>query len=510
MVVPLALAGAVAASATAAYNPSDPSQKAEYDKALALGTEAYEYGIPMLDLDRIFSTSTSVNVCFEPKDYAPVNVLCSAKQLAPASAREVVAPNHDTLYTQAWLDLHRYPMVLHVPATPGHFHVFELVDQDTTNFANVGSAISRLYPNPRSRPFAHPDGTYIIAGPGWKAKHTMGLPVIRSLTSRVWVIGRTLVKSARDVATVDKLQNRYTLTPLPDYQPGKVWKPTQPKHRDTKWKTATVPGTQPGQDPVTFFDALGDELKLFPPPAADGPILHKLAAVGIGPGLHPSATQDDATLAGLRASIAAGEAAVLAEVRSLYVKGFAAHNGWLVGDLGTYGTQYLLRAVVDKLGIGALDGRVATYPFAQVDQTLQTLTGARRYVAHFARGTVPPPVTAFWSLTLYDKNQYLVPNPANRYLLNDRTRLHFNADGSLDIYIQPKAPTNPTQYENWLPSPGTHDPGDPSQDFDLVMRLYGIKPSAFARVQSGSGWRPPLLLPCDSTGHTSTGIACAG
>ena len=184
------------------------------------------------------------------------------------------------------------------------------------------------------------------------------------------------------------------------------------------------------------------------------------------------------------------------------------HNGWLVGDAGTYGTDYDLRAVVDKIGVGALDSRVATYPFTQTDANLQPLTGAKRYVAHFAPGMAPP-VQNFWSLTLYDTNQFLVPNPANRYLVNDRSNLHYNPDGSLDIYIQPSPPTNQAQYDNWLPSPPPGDPSNATQGFHLLMRLYGITPSAFDGVQSGTGWQPPTVLPCDGTGPTATGIACA-
>jgi hypothetical protein len=507
--VAAAALGIASSTASAAYDPSDPAQLAQYNRALSLGIQAYEYGVPLLDTNRIFATSTSVNVCNPLLLDGPVNQLCRAKRLAQPKNRVVVAPNHDTLYTQGWLDLTGGPMVLGVPRTPGHFHVFELVDAYTTNFANISSQLAGLYPNPRQRPYAHPDGYYIIAAPHTKARHTLGLPVIYAPTTRVWVIGRTLVKSSRDVQTVDKLERLYSLTPLSKFKPGQTWTPPAPKHPHTTQKIATIPGTATGSNPLAFFDALGAQLALFPPPPADKPLRGELATVGIGPGMQPSATQDAATLAGLSAAVPAGEAAVTAEIRTLYLRGFKAHNGWLVGDLGTYGTNYAVRAAVDKLGVGALDGRVATYPLAEVDDTLGPLTGAKRYVAYFAPGTVPPPVTEFWSLTLYDKNQFLVPNPAGRYLLNDRTPLHRNSDGSLYVYIQPEAPTNLAQYGNWLPSPGTSDPGDPTQGFDLVMRLYGIKPSAFGGVQSGAGWRPPLLLPCDATGHTSTGIACA-
>ena len=60
------------------------------------------------------------------KGDAPVNRFSHARKLADAAARDVVAPNHDTLYSIAWLDLSRQPQILHVPKMH-RFYVFELV-----------------------------------------------------------------------------------------------------------------------------------------------------------------------------------------------------------------------------------------------------------------------------------------------------------------------------------------------------------------------------------------------
>ena len=391
----------------------------------------------------------------------------------------------------------------------------------TTNFQNVGAPIASLYPDPAMRPYALPDGDYVIAGPHQRVsrREARGMRVVRADTSSVWLIGRTIVKDAADVANVNRIQDRYRLTPLNRFHRHRRHHHHRGHHRrgrhrrhpvDTTVNPATIPGTQPGEDPLDFFDALGDDMVRYPPYPADKPLLDQLATVGIGVGRHPSATQDDAVKAGLRDAVATdGPTAVSNPMIAGYVTGFKAHNGWLVRDLGSYGTDYLFRAAVDKVGVGALDGRVATYPFTQTDHNLNPLTGAKRYVAHFAPGTAPPPAEDFWSLTLYDKNQFLVANSANRYLLNDRSRLHYNADGSLDVYIQPNAPADPSQHDNWLPSPPPGDPANPTQGFNLLMRLYGITPSAFDGVQSGSSWRPPVVLPCDAAGRTATGLACA-
>jgi hypothetical protein len=122
-------------------------------------------------------------------------------------------------------------------------------------------------------------------------------------------------------------------------------------------------------------------------------------------------------------------------------------------------------------------------------------------VAHFSPRDLPFPVKAFWSLTLYDAHGLFVPNPAKVYLINNRSGVVYNRDGSLDLYIQPSAPGSSRQRRNWLPSPA----GAP---FRLIMRLY--EPTNLAGILSGRSWQPPVVLPCLSTGRTSAGTLCAG
>ena len=167
--------------------------------------------------------------------------------------------------------------------------------------------------------------------------------------------------------------------------------------------------------------------------------------------------------------MADGPDAILADIRQAYAEGFAAHNGWLVSRAGRYGTNYKLRASVAQIGLGALTPDESIYPLAQVDHTGQDLTGAKRYVMHFDPGQLPP-ARAFWSVSLYDLDGFFVPNPIDRYLINDRTDLHFNPDGSLDVYIQHEEPSSPVERQNWLPAPT----GDlPPADADLCGQARG-------------------------------------
>jgi hypothetical protein len=487
-----------ATAAHAAYNPADPAQKARHDAAQAVGTLAYQYGLPLLDMQRTFDTSTSTNVA-SGRGGGPVNRFSHFRKLADAKDRTVVVPNADTLYSMAWLDLRKQPQIVHSAKGTTRFHVFELLTPYTENFVNIGS--------PRT---ARPDGDYLLTGPGWHGHVPKGLKRIRSPYDRVWIIGRTYIAGAADLAATRRVQNTYRITPLNRWHRDDPYgyTPRRPKHVDDTVDQAHMPGTVRGEDPVTWLDALGDQLKRFPPPAADGPTLAKLAALDIGAGRHPltDGKLTAAQLQGLRDAVAGGSASVRAELLRRYFAGFDQHNGWLVGRVGTYGTDYALRALADQFGLGAPRPEVSVYPLTFLDRNRQALTGATRYVAHFDAATAHPPVKFFWSLTLYDNDGFLVDNPLGRYLVNDRSKLRYNADGSLDVYVQPTAPSTAAQRANWLPSPSANaaTPG-----FRLMVRLYGLSAAGISGVVDGSGWHAPTILPCLPSGRTATGVACA-
>ncbi len=486
------------AAAHAAYDPADPAQKAQYDAALALASQGYEYGVPVLNMQRTFSTSTSVNVP-NGRGGGSVNRFSHFEKLADAKDRTVVAPNADTLYSMAWLDLSREPVVVRTVKGTTRFHVLELLSPWEENFANVGS--------PRT---ARADGDYLVTGPGYRGRTPRGLKRIASPQDRVWIIGRTYVNGAADVKAARAVMDGYRITPLSRWDPRHpaAYTPPRPHKVDRTINTAQIPGTAPGQDAATFFDALGDQLRRFPPPRRDAPILKRLKTLGIGPGLHPATAGKltGAQLQALRDAVIQGPNVVQGNLIKTYLAGFDAHNGWLVGRTGTYGTDYRTRAVVDKVGLGAPRPEVSVYPLTLVDRDKGPLTGAKRFVAHFPAAHAKPPVSFFWSMTLYDNDGFFVDNPLNRYLVNDRSGLRHNADGSLDVYLQPDAPVSAAQRANWLPIP---QPGAAQPAFRLMVRLYGLSAAAIRGVVDGSGWQAPTVLPCLADNRTREGVACA-
>ena len=172
----------------------------------------------------------------------------------------------------------------------------------------------------------------------------------------------------------------------------------------------------------------------------------------------------------------------LAQVNAAGLKppGLITKNGWVFNyDLGNYGTNYTLRAGTAWAGLGANLPEDAFYPASYVDANGSALTGAQKYIMHFGKNGTPP-VNAFWSITMYNPQNFFVDNPINRYAISPHLgNLTYNADGSLDIYIQNASP-GPDKESNWLPAP--------SNEFHLVMRLYWPQDSAL----NGS-WVPPAV-----------------
>jgi hypothetical protein len=155
-------------------------------------------------------------------------------------------------------------------------------------------------------------------------------------------------------------------------------------------------------------------------------------------------------------------------------------NGWEITlDMGRYGTNYPYRASWTFFGVGGNLPEDAIYPAAKTDGDGKPLDGANKYELRFAKNETPP-ADAFWSLTMYDADSYLVANPINRYALGDRSGMKFGDDGSLTIYIQAEPPAADRQ-ANWLPAPK-------QGKFLVALRLYAPK-----KVVADGTWSPPLV-----------------
>ncbi len=431
-------------------------------QAGALGQQAYLYGIPLLESLRVQSTATSVR-CPDTKGDAPFNAFSTATKFSDPSNRTVVAPNVDTLYSIAHLDLGRGPVVLGHPTMGHRYFVFQLLDPYTNTFAYVGS-----------RTTGSGAGRFAITWTGKPGHRVAGARVITSHFRRVWVIGRTLASDAADQRRAVALMRRYTLTP-----PGgaRSYRGCHPGHpRQAKTPTG-----------LAFLDALGQALRDNPPPAADAPELAKLAAVGVGPGLRPeTAGLPAGVLQALVASVSSFPPTLVTLAKNTILGQAKANHGWAIphSDIGDYGTDYTYRAGVAELGLGANTPAEAIYPTGLTDVSGAELTGSRKYEMVFPAGQMPP-VRAFWSLTLYDSAGYLVSNKIHRYAVgSSHPPLVRAGNGSIVVVISHTRPSG--SGINWLPAP--------SGAFRLNLRLYWPKASAL-----NGAWQPPSVVPLAGT-----------
>jgi len=137
-------------------------------------------------------------------------------------------------------------------------------------------------------------------------------------------------------------------------------------------------------------------------------------------------------------------------------------NGWgFTTKTGVYGTDYLMRALVAAIGLGANRPQDAVYPTSLKDANDTAYSGTHKYVVRFPKGQ--PPAEGFWSISMYDASYFFVQNPIKRYSISARQDLKHNPDGSTDLYIQKDLP-GADEESNWLPAP--------DGKFVLMMRLY--------------------------------------
>jgi hypothetical protein len=224
-----------------------------------------------------------------------------------------------------------------------------------------------------------------------------------------------------------------------------------------------------------YFAYAAELLKVNPPHITDEPIIAQMKQIGIEPGQSFDFETLDPVVRDALQSVPQQAQKLMASKTPTVAR---VVNGWQMNTdtIGVYGNYYLKRAIVAQVGLGANLPEDAIYPLNIADESGKPLDGANKYTLHFEKKATPP-VNAFWSVTLYDRDGFQVPNALNRYAISSWMNLKQNADGSLDLYLQNENPGKDKE-ANWLPAPkGT---------FNLTMRLYSPKSEAL----TGS-WNPP-------------------
>ncbi len=428
-----------------------------------IGREAYTYLYPLVTMDLTRRQLTNVEA---GKVFArgPMNTFAHLPAFPPANFREVVRPNFDTLYSSAWLDLTKEPMIVSAPDTQGRYYMLPMLDMWTDVFAVPGK-----------RTTGTKAGHFAVVPPGWSGALPKSVERIDAPTPYVWIIGRTQTNGAKDYDAVHKIQAGYTITPLSQW--GMAVKPVEVRI-DPSVDMKTPPLDQVNKMPAgRYFTYAVELMKVHPPHITDQPIVARLRRIGITVGesfdfekLDAAAKQE------LERAAADALKAMYAKLPTLA----RVVNGWQMNTdtMGVYGTYYLKRAIVALAGLGANRAEDAVYPLNVSDSEGKPLEGEKNYVLHFSKEELPP-TDAFWSVTMYDKDGFQAANQLDRFAIGDRDPLKYNADGSLDLYLQHESP-GAAKESNWLPAP--------TGPLGVTMRVYGPQ----APVLDGS-WAPPAV-----------------
>jgi len=410
-----------------------------------LATDAYIYGYPLVTMEMTRRVIT--NVAAPEGTRAPMGHIIKLRHYPDATFRDVTAPNADTLYTTAFFDVGKEPWVLGLPDMKDRYFLMPMLDGWTTVFQVPGKRTTGTGAQ-----------TYAITGPGWSGTLPAGVKEYKSPTNIVWLLGRIYCTGTpEDYAEVHALQDQVKLMPLSAY--GKPYTPPAGKVDPSIDMKTAVRDQVNRMDAVAYFTLLAELLKTNPPSAADAPALAKFARIGLVPGQDFDASKLRADFAKRIPEIANDRIMIQFKIN----KDVHDINGWgFTTKTGIYGTDYLMRALVTAIGLGANRPQDAVYPTSLKDGEGQAYDGANKYVMRFAKGQLPP-VEGFWSLTMYDSAYFFVPNPINRYSISARQDLKANPDGSVDLYIQKDSP-GADKESNWLPAP--------AGKFILMLRMY--------------------------------------
>ncbi|ANN66137.1 DUF1254 domain-containing protein [Bordetella bronchialis] len=448
-------------------------QKLSQDEANAIALDAYVYFYPLVSMDVTRKQSTNVASGGEKPGFAPPNVISNWPAFPAADVKLVVRPNFDTLYSSAFLDLTREPVVVSVPDTGGRYYLLPMLDMWTDVFASPGW-----------RTTGTQAGHFLVAQANWRPdlrdrfdeyKLPAGTTRIDAPTPYVLVIGRTKTDGPEDYAAVHKIQAGYKITPLSQWGgngvviTGKV---------DPDVDMKTPPKTQVDTMPADKYFAYAAELmKLHPPHLTDQPIIARMKRIGIEAGKSlDAASLDPVARQAMAAAPEAARQLMLWKLSTLA----PVSNGWLMNTttMGVYGDYYLKRAIIAQQGLGANLVEDAIYPLNIADRDGRPLDGANKYVIRFTPADLPP-AYAFWSITLYDADGFQVPNSLNRFAVSSWMPFKYNPDGSLELYFQNESPGKDKE-ANWLPAP--------KGPFNLTMRLYAPKAEAL-----NGKWVPPAV-----------------
>lgn len=437
------------------------------DEAQAIAEDAYIYGYSLISVE--MSRRVITNVEKPEAKRAPMGQFANLREYPDASYRDVTAPNADTLYSNAFIDVSEEPWLVSWPDMGDRYYVWEFYD-----------AWVPVVFDPGSRTTGQGAQTYAIIGPGWSGTLPEGVKEVKVPTASIWILARTYsTGTEEDYKEVWALQDQYKLYPLSAW--GQEYTPPPGTVDPSVDMSRSVRENVNALDAEGFFQMMNDLMVDNPPAPEDAPIVARIAEIGVAPGKDFDLSQFEPEVA---AAIEAAPKSAWEKIEAYTAQSGTVNDGWLVNlKVGEYGTDYMARAWLSAFGIPANAPKDAVYPVGLKDADGDALDASKHdYVIRFASEADLPPAQGFWSLTMYDTGYFFIPNPLNRYTLSARNELTKNADGSIDLYLQKDNP-GAEKEANWLPAP--------NGPFIPMFRLYWPKETP-PSVLDGSWWPPAI------------------
>lgn len=414
--------------------------------AYTVGMQAVIFGYPVVKNMAVrFSMVEKPNGLVD----TPLNQWFHSRRAADHTDRIHSSVTSDLLYSSAWYDLRKEPLVITVPESAAAYYSVQFMEMYSDIFAYLGT-----------RATGAKAGSYLLVGPDWSGETPAGLlGVIRSPTPTGMLLLRTGFADRTKLDGAHRLQDGNRLLTLSKWQA-----------HDSSPETArdVLNPATPATSALPFFASLNRGMTENPPPPRDAALVALFASVGIGPGQSDDFSRTDpATRRGLQRAMVDG----LAFLRQVSAAGGDTKqiNGWAYGQLNWGRTaaraDFLTRSATQSFsGMQEHHIEEVVKLRAHRDGDGALLDGAAgRYTIRFAPDQIPQ-AKAFWSVTVYNSDYDLVENPLGRYsrggMDSDMKR---DRDGGLTLYLQADAPDR-TRVGNWLPIP--------RGAFNLFLRAY--------------------------------------
>lgn len=412
---------------------------------------AFEYTFPLYEMAR--TRHRAVEDLANPRRHLP-NTVQHERHLSDHTSRWITAPNNDTLYSNAWLDLSSGPVRICVDAMPaGRYWSLAFLDVFTNHFGIVGERLDSTGPV-----------DLWILGPG-EQESVPDRREIRAPGNDAWLFIRCLVDGPDDLPNAHAMQERIGIT-----------SPAMAAYRPRVVPTSS-------RDPRNFLAVTNELLGRNPPPEAERALVAQWAGIGVRPGVSDAWAElgDDAQAAWQRRI-----GSVHNKLKQASASGRREMQGWFASavDMGNFGQNYPLRASVALGGLGALPPMEAMYFVRFHDDDKQLLDGRHRYVLHVPSSGIPN--DSFWSFSMYeptaDSQRFFVDNSIQRYSIGNRTGgIALNPDGSIDIALQHDEPADARLRANWLPAP--------VGPFQISLRTYMPR----AELREGYAAMPSII-----------------